>query len=91
VGDYRGVAVARRAMYHLAVTVTQTVGCSFCRAILSDFDESGVGIVIATHGPWPVEAEPDLHSSGLEMLDTLVRYATYLESDKQRARDVVNQ
>jgi len=77
-------------MYHLAVTVTETVGCCFCRAILSEFDEDGVGVVIATHGPWPMESVPDSHSSGLEMLEVFRRYAAYLESDKQTAHDVVN-
>lgn len=77
-------------MYHLTVTVTQTVGCCFCRAILSDFDESGVGSVIATHGPWPVEGAADSHSSGLELLEVFRRYATYLEGSKQQAYDVVN-
>lgn len=76
-------------MYHLTVTVTQTVGCSFCRAILSDFDEDGVGVVVATHGPWPVEGVPDMHSGGLELLGQLARYAAYLEGDRQRAHDVV--
>lgn len=38
-------------MYHLHVTVSETVSGWLCRAVLSDIEDSGASTLVATHGP----------------------------------------
>jgi hypothetical protein len=75
-------------MYHLTVTLTETVGAWFCRAILSDFDDQDVGVCVATHGPLPLENRAPGDQGMQEVLTVLTRYAIFLQGPAYFHRDV---
>jgi hypothetical protein len=65
-------------MYHLHLTVSETVGGWYCRASLHDIDDTRTASLVATHGPLQVarsgEAESDL-AAALQVART---YSSYL-------------
>jgi hypothetical protein len=75
-------------MYHLTVTLTETVGAWFCRAILSDFDDQDTGVCVATHGPFPLENRAPGDQGMQEVLTTLTRYSIFLQGPAYLDRDV---
>lgn len=73
-------------MYHLAVTVSETVFGVETRAWLSDVDDSGHTVLVATEGPTARSPEEQPGDPLVDLLRALSRYATYLNGPTDSMR-----
>jgi hypothetical protein len=70
-------------MYHLHLTISETVSGWLCRASLHDIDDTRTANLVATHGPLQIAREDEGESDLEAALRTAATYGAYLSSRHQ--------